>query len=274
MDPKTTYFPSVYTPRLVLILSLMLILFAAMPYISKRQDVRQTTVDANRYATWQMTVSTSVDRELVIDRFFSDPNSPIRSIQTNVNENSFWNNQNTPLIRERAFVAANAQNTGFMGSNNHPSLVDPRSVTLKVFERAADAGEVADTIIQTVRTVSNWTGSPNAIAPNRGIVETELSVGTDQNGINNGLTHSIRSAMLVDGWEAANDAEVEDGAKTMVPTQLLEPLGAALNAISVVPLLKEFEDMDDNFGCVNTSLLPTKELSGSISTTVGTPHAC
>jgi len=272
----------------ILILSLMVVLLTAIPSIAKRQDVRQTTVDANRYATWEMTVAMDTDRELIIDRFYSAPDAPIRSVQAEQDDNIFWQNQNTPLLRDHAFIAATAPRPVSSQQRNGNSLVDSRSIKLDVFERAADTGSVADIITGTIRTVSDWTGSSNAIAPNRGIVQAVLSVGDGNRGLNeDGLPQecseanensidclSIGSAILVDGWEAATDEETEEGAQAMVPTQLLDPLGNMLDAISLVPLLKEFEDMDDSFGCVNTSLLPTKELTGTLETTVGVPNEC
>jgi len=280
----------------VLILSLMVVLLSAIPSIAKRQDVRQTTVDANRYSTWEMTVSSAVDRELVIDRFYSAPNASIRSTQTEQIENHFWSNQITPLTRVHAFTAAAASNqvptqgdaNDLAGDSTHHSLVDSRSVKLDVFERAADAGIVAETITGTIRTVSDWTGHSNAIAPNRGIVQTALSVGIGNRGLSeegqavgcSGANESasdclsVRSAILVDGWEASTEADIEAGAQAMVPTKLIDPIGEMLDVVSIFPLFEEFEDMDDAFGCVNTSLLPTKELSGAISTTVGTPNEC
>lgn len=272
----------------ILIIAIMVVLLVGIPSIAKRQDVRQSTVDANRYTTWEMTVANSTDRELVIDRFFADPGASIRSAPTELDENRFWQTGSTPLIRQNAFLSAASNDEFTQPIRAHQSLVDPRSVRLEVFERAADAGAVADTITGTVRTVSDWTGYSDAIAPNRGIVQTALSVGVGDRAAQSGNQPaqcsgivgaadgciSVRNALLVDGWEAENDAAIKEGAQAMVPSKLLDPLGEVLDAISVVPLLKEFKDMDDSFGCVNTSLLPTKELTGNISTATGNPHDC
>lgn len=273
----------------IVILSMMVGLLVAIPSIAKRQDVRQSTVDANRYTTWEMTVSTTADREQVIDRFFAEPDAAIRSAPTELTDNLFWQNRHTPLVREHAFMPANDAPGSTSSENIGGSLIDRRSVKLEIFERAADAGLIPDTITSTIRTVSDWTGRSNAIAPNRGIVQTALSVGvgdrtsaaSDNQGVQcSGIVDAadgcllVRNALLVDGWEAENNAAIEEGAQVMVPTHLLDPLGEVLNVVSVVPLLKEFKDMDDSFGCVNTTLLPTQALTGDISNTVGVPNEC
>ncbi len=271
----------------ILIISVMIGLLVAIPSIAKRQDIRQSTVDASRYTTWQMTVSNAADRELVIDRFFAEPDASIRSVQAELDENVFWRDQNTPLVREEAFLSVNSDARLTRNINTGESLVNLNSINLEVFEQAADAGAIPDTITRTIRTVSDWTGGSNVIAANRGIVQTALSVGLGEgeqgnnqrvqcSGIGGAADgcFSASNAILVDGWEAKNNAAIEEGAKAMVPTKLLDSFGEVLDALSVVPLLKEFKHMDDSFGCVNSTLLPTKELTGEISATEGVPHAC
>jgi len=74
----------------VLIVASLVVLLVAIPKLAKYQDVRQVTVDASRYATWQMTVSEATDREKIIDRMFSEPDAPIRSQNSELGENLFW----------------------------------------------------------------------------------------------------------------------------------------------------------------------------------------
>jgi len=132
--------------------------------------------------------------------------------------------------------------------------------------------------------VSNWLGDSDAIAPNRGIVKSDISVALNSDTGDDGTTTdcgdgatecmSVSSSMLVDGWEARDSEAVETGAQVMVPTKVLKPVGEALSVVSVVPLLKEFEEIDNSFGCVDTTTLPTKELSGELSRAEGISHEC
>ena len=268
----------------VLIIAVMVILLVAIPKLAKYQDVRQTTVDASRYATWQMTVSETADREKIIDRMFSRPDAAIRSQNTELDNNPFWRSSQRPLIRDQAFTPVQSSAAQTNQNNAIDSFVDVRSVTLKTVENSTSAGVTANAITGTVRTVSDWLGDSDAIASNRGIVQSNVSVAVNQSsegeattmncGFNDIQCLSVSSSMLVDGWEAADLSSVERGAQVMVPTQLLKPIGRALSLVSVVPLLKEFKEIDDSFGCVNSRVLPTKELSGDLAGVVGASHVC
>lgn len=268
----------------VLIVAGMVILLVAIPKLAKYQDVRQATVDASRYATWQMTVSEAPDREKIIERMFSKPDSPIRSQNTELSENTFWRSARRPLIRDHALTPVGPSQALANLNNVGESLVDLRSVALSTTEQSASTGAVASTITSTVQTVSNWLGDSDAIAPNRGIVKSAISVAINANstdgqgqvecGVGAAECMSISSSILVDGWEAKDSDAIETGAQVMVPTKLLKPIGEALSLVSVVPLLKEFEHIDDSFGCVNTTTLPTKELSGELADSGGDAHEC
>ncbi len=266
----------------VLIIAGMVVLLVAIPKLAKYQDVRQSAVDASRYATWQMTVSEEADREKILDRMFSDPNAPIRSQTTQLPGNAFWQYSRQPLVRNQAFTPV--QSSGVtQASESSESMVDLRSVNVTTTQRASSAGGVADTISGTVRTVSDWLGRSDAIAPNRGIVMSDIRVAIsdpttrDDEAQTCGTAAtrcvSTSTSILVDGWEAKNSQALEAGAQVMVPSKLLKPIGRAMSAVAVVPLLKEFKDFDEGLGCINTTTLPTKELTGELAEG-GEIHEC
>ena len=250
----------------VLICVAMVSLLVAIPKLALHQDVRQATVDASRYAAWQMTVSNEIDREKVIDRIFSKTDSPIRSDNSQLEANAFWQHRDTPLVRDHAFTpvtsASNPQNIGPFNQ----SMVDTRTLNVSTRHGASSPGAVADTVTGTIRTVSNWLGDSGAIAPDRGIIESGIEIAVrsghaDGSGSLDCANESVSclsssSAILVDGWEAKDSEAVEEGAQVMVPSQLLKPVGQALSWVSVIPLLKEFRNFDDGLGCVNTTSLP------------------
>lgn len=267
----------------VLIVMGMTVLLVTLPKLAKYQDVRQMTVDASRYANWQMTVSEAASREKIIDRMYSQSDAPIRSQNSALNDNAFWRTTQRPLIRDQAFTPVQTPGTG-ANQLASDTLVDIRSIGVRTTQQAESTGWVGNTITNTVRAVSNWLGESDAIAPNRGIVKSEISIALNSNSAegqavidcSGGMIEcmSISSSILVDGWEAEDSSAVENGAQVMVPTKLLKPIGAAFSAVSVVPLLKEFEDLDDAFGCVNSASLPTKELTGGLAESEGLPHEC
>ena len=268
----------------MLIFSIMTLLLVAIPKLAKYQDVRQTTMDASRYATWQMPISNVVDREKIIDRMFSRADSPIRSQNSEVGENIYWNWNNQPLIRDNAFIPVASSQTLSNSNRVSESLVDKRTVVVGTTQQSTSPGSTANVVTDTVRTVSNWLGDSDAIAPNRGIVRSDISVALNASPIEGQTTIncgedsieclSLSSSILVDGWEAEDSQAVEEGTQVMVPTKLLKPVGQALSVVSVVPLLKEFEEIDDSFGCVNTSTLPTKELTGELRGSEESTHEC
>jgi len=255
----------------VLVIAGMVGLVSVIPMLAKFQDVRHATVNASRYAAWEMTVSDGrADRELLIDRFFSEPNAPIRAHATPLTTPSFWNAETIPLVRDQVLMPASrsAQTT--------PSeLVNRATVNLDSLERSASLGYVGDTVTGTIRTVSGWLGESDAIASNKGIVNATVSIGLNTQsalplgnvacGDAAGGCVGTSTSLLVDGWSAANESRVANGAQVMVPTKVLKPIGRALSVVSAIPLLKEFKEIDEGFGCVNTQSLPTQELTGSLS---------
>lgn len=258
----------------VLICVAMVSLLVAIPKLALHQDVRQTAVDASRYATWQMTVSNEVDREKVIDRLFSIPDAPIRSDNSLLDSNPFWQNNRSPLVRHQAFTPVGNANSSSFGGASNQSKLDTRTLNISTQQRVASTGTVADTVTGTIRTVSNWLGDSDAIAPDRGIIESDIQIalrtGNDSDIGPMNCAHdsisclSTSGAILVDGWEAKDSSAVEAGAQVMVPSKLLQPVGELFSWVSIIPLMKEFRGFGDGLGCVNTTSLPTKELTGEL----------
>lgn len=268
----------------ILLVAAMVLMLVAIPRLSKYQDIRQATVDASRYATWQMTVSEAASREQIVDRMFSTPSAAIQSENTTSSENPYWRLDRRPLVREHALIPVYANETTSDLNAVADSIVDIENVSITTTERSASTGAVANAIASTVRTVSGWFGDSDEIAPNRGIVNSKITVGLNRNSSDDTTPVecsvvandclSISSSMLVDGWQAEDSLDIERGVQTMVPTTLLKPIGRVLSLASAVPLLEEFKDIDESFGCVNTSTLPTKEMSGQIVENSEQRHEC
>jgi len=255
----------------VLVIAGMVVLLGVIPMLAKFQDVRHATVNASRYAAWEMTVAEQpADRELIIDRFFAEAEAPIRSRATEITTPEFWSTHSSPLVRNNVLTAATAPS-----ASSNASLVNVATVNSDSAERTASLGHVGDTVTSTIQTVSGWLGRTDDIASSKGIFNATVSVGLNSQaalplanancGDASGGCVGTSTSLLIDGWSAANENEVVAGAEVMVPSQVLKPLGRALSTISAVPLLKEFKNFDDGLGCVNSQSLPTQELTGRIS---------
>jgi len=267
----------------VVVIVAMVALMVALPMLSKYQDIRQSTLDASRYATWQMTVAEEPSRELIIDRFYKDPSSPIRSALSENSVNPYWRHSNLPLVREQAFTPVTRSVDSIVGTGNDSGIVELNSLSLQVADRVESTGQISELATRVIRQVSGWLGESDAIASNRGIVSAAVSIGVSDGferassgscseGASGCVTAS--TAILIDGWEAADDLETRDGAEVLVPTTLLKPVGRLLSVVGVVPLLKEFKEIDRSFGCINSTSIPTKELTGELQAEGGDSHAC
>ncbi len=258
----------------VIILSGLIGLLALLPQLAKLQALRQSAVEAGRYTSWQLSVGEQPSRESVAARFFIQPDADLTSENSSVDflvtERSI-----SPRVRRHAFDPISQES-----ENELPSLgsgmINLNTLTVHAENNAEHPGTLVESGVNTIRRVSNWLGNSDAIASGQGIVKHTLAFAThgptpmassnadcSENSI---FCFSAESALLIDGWEAADNHETEHAAAVLVPTTLLKPLGATLAKVSAVPLLKEFSKMGAGFGCVNTTALPTKELSGEIVT--------
>lgn len=249
-------------------------LLALFPQLAKLQSIRQSAVEASRYANWQLTVGEQASRESVANRLFIAPNA---ALQSDITASAFRasNPSTNPRARSHAFKPL-AENS----HNELPSLgrtsIELSTLTIRTDNNAEKPGKLIESGVKTIRKVSDWLGDSDAIAGGRGIVKHTVAFATHGQESENQIAgdcskdsvfcFTAHSALLIDGWEAADNKETEDAAAVLVPTTLLKPLGDTLAKVSAVPLLKEFSKMGAGFGCINTTVLPTKELSGGITT--------
>lgn len=250
-------------------------LLALLPQLAKLQSIRHSAVEASRYSSWQLSVGEQASRESVANRLFIAPNAALQS-EIKATASQAANPSTKPRARRYAFTPL-VENS----HNELPSLssssIDLSTLTIQADNNAEKPGKLIESAVTTIRKVSDLLGDSDAIASGRGIVKHTVAFAThgreSQKRIagdcskDSVFCFTSHSALLIDGWEAADDKATEDAAAVLVPTTLLKPLGETLAKVSAVPLLKEFSKMGAGFGCINTTVLPTKELSGGIVST-------
>jgi len=87
---------------------------------------------------------------------------------------------------------------------------------------------------------------------------------TQTNGINcsNRDNSCIResTAILTDGWAAAEPDTIRKRVQAFVPSSELETVGKLISKVAVIPMLQDLSNLENAFGCVKLGVRPGKKL--------------
>jgi len=252
----------------MIVLSFVMIpLMFAMPMIGKLADLRQTAVQAGRYATWEATVAASADtgpRQVDI-RFFGKSEQAPRTEPPEFEGNGLWGGPSatghdepgdefSDEFAEGGWPAYGAVRIDAATINAAPWGVDGGDLGI--------AGTVGDAILSAGKVLggSRWDLAENALTRATVGVDVQMNGWFDEQGIRcgNGAAGCVSEGgvILVDGWEAGTDTQAKDRVKALVPASHLEPVGKLLSHLGAFPILEELRDVEHMFGHVDMTPLP------------------
>ncbi len=236
--------------------------FTMVPLLGKVSNMNQTTVQASRYAAWEMTVSgksNGVLTQEVDARYFARSDT---LIQTNVvtpgdsDQNVLWGGygENEDGKVNRLFRAGDNKIAVYMENNPLPSEAGGSLMTGIVA-----VGDALDGTIPGANWDLEGEGLYNArIGVNVG-ANRLLSGGKDCQGRESDETFSCisrNSAILVDSWSSSDSGQVVSRTKALVPAGTLQSLGDMVSVLGNIPLFEELEGLDGAFGYVDPDQLP------------------
>jgi Flp pilus assembly protein TadG len=257
------------------------IFLIGIPMLGKSIDLKQTTIQASRYAAWEKTVyvdPTQVDQ--VDTRFFKDASAPISSsAPADLGGNFLWGagqqqsgQQGAANTNQANANQANANTTvptdgngGLSATERSRVRIVDGSVNSEVNE-LNEEGEIFGKIGSFVQTTGEFLspdGWENEDPYVRGIVQADVSVEVQNNPMmfQQGGKFVASTAIMIDGWSAADQEIIRERVHGFVPTNRLERVGDFISKVKVIPMLDDLEHLEKAFGCVKTAIVPGKEIN-------------
>ena len=249
---------------------LMFVLIPIMlgiPMIGKLIDLRQTTVQASRYAAWEATVSeTGIPPDDIKARFFSDANVALGGDASA--PNSLWGGNRDG---EEATELEELTYTTIMSTDHAEVRLDETTGAALPYSSAYGAGasEGAAYLVQDmVETAGNaaasvtdgkWMDSGSL----KGMLRSEVRADVEGNGLFETLSFDDATVIMYDNWSSADDKDAKKRVRSMVPTGALEPVGNVFAQVGYFPLFNELLDLEGSdeggFGYVDMEPLPAGE---------------
>lgn len=281
MVVKVLYFKNSRMPQsgsamvefFVLLLAMVPVLFM-IPTIGKMIDLKQTTHQASRYIAWQNAKSPSnISSGELVNRFYTDPGSPITTLGGNETdnpssnpggtaENPLWGQQRS---HDPSRVAARLDTVSYR--NNDGSLPELSRGISRGIERTASVlnflGNVdwdlpSDAVSSDGITVSaSISRVLNPVSSNCS-PDTDGAAGDEQatNGENQQVCFSDSNAILTDSWSSGSDSQARERTRAFVPAAVLDRVGDGLAVLGRVTIVKELRGLRNAFGHIDSDQLP------------------
>lgn len=244
-----------------LLMGVMLPVLFGLVMIGKLIDLKQTTVQAGRYAAWETTVRgaaerSDVDAQLIQSRFFHTVESAQDVDSLHAGRNRLWGS-----------VAGGQAGTGLWADtaisvsghdiHSHYTVEQPgQSATFTLRRATAGIGNLLDSV------KGNEWGLTGA-----GLVSARIEAPVARNGWLGSTVfdceggHGVaclktNSAILTNGWSASGDDQARRRVRSLVPASALEPVGSALSVVGKLPMFGELGGLESAFGHVDMRVLP------------------
>ena len=236
----------------IVLMSVMLPLMFAIPMIGKLVDLRQSAVQAARYAAWESTVHEHLDAPAQLsERFFGDGGAPITTAPGDGGANALWGDG----------AAAPGARSGLSARTD--VRVRDANVTTLTYGDAGYQARLAKGLGSAIETVGGALGALGGTwdIGDTSIQQSGVRVGVDRNGwmadvLGQGTSEFEEHAVILsDNW-AAGAERAEKRVEALVPATVLDPVGDVLSLAGNVPFLKELQGLGDAFGHVDMEQLP------------------
>lgn len=250
----------------IIVLWILVPIVFGVVMIGKLIDLRQTSEQAVRYATWQSTVTdraslADTQSHTIKNRFFSDSSVPILTAnaadqQGQVEQNALWGIQTSPAAQRQQ-------------SQSHVEIIDDDAVLAAyTFDLSAApvASRLGGYVERTGGLLDNAAGNAWGIVGN-GLVRAEIDVGlksSDWLGGSNtqcvstdpGACVTTSSVIMADGWSASSDDHARQRVRSLMPTSTFQSIGDVVADLGGFLLFPELRGLKGAFGHVDMSVLP------------------
>lgn len=257
----------------VILCIVMVPLTFMLPIIGKLIDLKQTTIQASRYAAWQQTVTTGNTAPADIRaRFYQDPAVQLHTHQVEQGDKSARN-----ILWGSAPTTTEKNGTVNVGSDISISFSDGAGHSLEnnigdngVAKRMGEALQITGGTLDFMGSVE-WDIEGDGML-NAGV---QVNVKANQYLANGGSScisavsdvHfacvSAHNAIMIDGWDSASNSQAENRTRAFVPGVVLEEVGASLSQLGNIPTFKELKGLKGAFGHVDSTQLPLDRYTGT-----------
>ena len=252
----------------VILLVVFVPLMFAMPMIGKLIDLRQTAIQAGRYATWEATVANGADRraDQVASRFFGRADAALSSDPVEPGENVMWGGVSRDA-GEDSERGVRSGPTDLVGWTDHAAIgIDDTTVVATPWSTGHGDLGAAGTVGKAIRQAGRALGGNKWDLAKTTLTRAEVGVDVSTNGwfenqgvaCGEGIGGCVRESgvILVDGWSVGSDVQAKRRVQALVPATHLKKVGKLLSKLGVIPVMRELDGMEDMFGHVDTRPLP------------------
>ena len=230
--------------------------------IGKLIEVRQTAVQASRYAVWETTVhGVDAPASSVAERFFGEhaavlSSAPYGAASADADPEG---RRAAPADAARGIPGDTrvVVRGGAVAEARDASVTGPRNARA-TGEAVAEAGRALGSL-----TDGEWE------LPGDGFVRRGVTVPVERTpwlanatgGCGAGQSHCLSelSVIMSDGWSVAGTEESERRVRSLVPASALDAVGTLLSEAGRLPVLKELRGLDNALGAVDAITLPPTE---------------
>lgn len=244
-----------------LLMVVMLPVLFGIVMIGKITDLKQTTVQAGRYAAWESTVHGSAngptaDARAVKSRFFETEDAASGVESLNAGRNTLWGSGSRDPADKGLWADTAIALSGRDISARYTADQPVQSATFTLRRTTAGVGNLLKSLrgnewglagaalvsarIEAPVVLDGWLGAA--------VFQCEGSSGVACIGSN--------SAILTNGWSASNDEQARRRVRSLVPASVLAPVGDALSAAGALPMFSELGGLKSAFGHVDMRVLP------------------
>ena len=251
----------------------MLPIMIGIPMVGKMIDLKQTTINASRYAAWEATVSNGYDTADQIDsRFFQEADSQIKTQAVQNASNRLWGE--TSSVAPGSYLEK-----GAVRITDNSAAADALQVNISnSVGGGSNNGVKFGGVVKDAGDILSWAPGTDWGINGDGLLRAAVQVKVKQNHLLNqsnsacfeeGKTFACMTAansIMVDNWSASSDYQAARRARSFVPTTAIRDVSDILAAIGEVPVfaeLKGFKRKNGKFGFGHVDMTPLPRLLGT-----------
>ncbi len=243
----------------------MLPIMIGIPMVGKMVDLKQTTINASRYAAWEATVANgNAKADQVDSRFFQKSEGAIKTQAVQHDSNRLWGE--TSVVAPTSYMEKGAVRIA-------DDSVAANPLTAATHNNAGVAVSFGG-VVEDVGNILSWAPGTEWDMKADGLLSAAVQVEVKENGILNGAntnpcndegtTFACMTAVnsiMVDNWSASSDHQAANRTRSFVPTTAIRDVSDILAAIGEVPVFKELKGLKRKngkygFGHVDMETLP------------------
>jgi len=261
---------SATTEFAILTLALLPIMIG-IPMLGKMADLKQTTINASRYAAWEATVSdASVQNNQVEARFFGDAEAKLKTASNDITKNDLWG-ENNAASHNMYFGQGVVQ---VMAGSAAVSTTPAGSSSGSGTSKSAGFGQV----VKKVGSILSWAPGTDWGIKSNGLLNATVQMKVKPNKFLNQSNSNCHAktqvfscmtsatSIMVDNWSASNDYQASRRTRSFVPTTTIRSVSDTLAASGSIPVLKDLKGLKrkgGQYGFGHVDMKPLPRLLGT-----------